>query len=162
MALYRRRSQNEHGFDSVAFMALASPHRWVYVREFLVDLNGTKDFRMDVDDSAPPCHGGCGLRPDEALMRKEGRDPFDEIADRENWDSKRRRLELWIDDLKHKVSRIHWLEEQVHETMITGTAPMNMMTQDEQKKFLHRIQMAKHRQSSYRQKRDEYRERYGW
>lgn len=154
---HRRRSQNEHAFDSVEFMALTAPHRWVVVRDFLVDLNGTKNFKMDVDDSAPVCHGSCGLRPDEALMHKEGRDPFDEKADQMNWTLKQRQTELWLETLRHKVSRIQWLDDQVHESLITGTAPMAMMTQAEQKRFLELMAAAKRRRT-YEQNR----ERYTW
>lgn len=117
-------------------MALAAPHRWVVTRDFLVDLNGTKDFKMTVDDCCDRCYGSCGLPPDAALMQKEGTDPFDLRADQNNWTPAQRKIELWVNDRISTANRIQWLNDQVHESLITGQAPLNLMTQKEQGVFL--------------------------
>jgi hypothetical protein len=138
----KRGNQNEHGFDCVSYMALASPHRWSAVRNFLVDLNGTVNFKVKLDESFC-CHGSCGLRPDVALMQKEVADPIDTMGDRLNWSPKQRQAERWIYDHIAKVSRVHWIQEQVQETLITGTAPFSMMTPMEQNRFLFLLRKAK-------------------
>lgn len=129
-------------------MALAAPHRWIITRDFLVDLNGTKDFKMTVDDCRERCYGSCGLPPDMALMQKEGSDPFDERADRHGWTPAQRKLELWFNDRLRVVSRIQWIEDQVNETMLTGKIDLDQMSPKEQGIFLHKLSVVKERRKA--------------
>ena len=138
-----RHSQNEHAFDCVSFMALAAPHRWVVTRDFLVDSNGTKDFSVVVDNGMCQCNGSCGPPPDVALMLKEGNDPFDEHADKMNWTMQQRQTEAWLSDRLNAVIRLQWIEDQVWETLRTGTAPFNFMSEHEQVLFMDKLRKAK-------------------
>jgi len=139
----RHKSQNEHAFDTVDFVALASPHRWSAVGDFMADLNGTKNFKLSVDYEALACHGTCGLRPDEAMMQKEKVNRFDLLADKMNWSPSERKNQMWLSNLLGKVARVQWLADQLHETLITGSAPMDDMTPAEQKRFLQMIGQAR-------------------
>lgn len=65
-----KHGSHEHGVSCVEFMSLSSPHRWSAVSSFMEDRNSTVNFYADASNSDRP-YGTCGLRPDEALMRKE-------------------------------------------------------------------------------------------
>jgi hypothetical protein len=64
--------QNEHDFDCCDFMALAAPHRWPVVADFMSDRNGLKE--IDSTFPAPEVvdiFKRSVLRPDYALIIKE-------------------------------------------------------------------------------------------
>jgi hypothetical protein len=64
-------SHNEHDFDCCDFFAIAAPHRWRTIQDFMQDRNGTVTFQLPVSPDAQCCVGTYGVPPDQHLMLRE-------------------------------------------------------------------------------------------
>jgi len=158
MALKARgsKSHNEHGVDCVAFFSLASRARWSVIRDFMSDCNGTYDIDIGIRvDETIRCNGTCGARPDEILVSHDKHDELDAKADRFKWSVKRKQAEqktlVKIKDLRRKS----FLYAQVQETLITGSAPLESMTKEEQQWFLQQVTGARLIAKEAKKKREE-------
>ena len=116
------------------------------------DNNATMDVYVALGNGMPPISGGCGRRPDEAMMAAEPINRFDILADAMGWDIPTRKIEYWIWEKLGKTNRMQWLENQVVESLKTESAPLDAMTPEEASWFLREIAARK----IARAKRHEY------
>lgn len=113
---------------------------WSRVKDFLQDNNSTLNFAVSLSSHIPAPMGTCGLRPDESLMAREPLSFFDMMADQSGWDIPTR---IFIMQRIAKANRIQWLENQIIETLKTGSAPISIMTKAEKNWFLRELSIRK-------------------
>lgn len=109
---------------------------WSGAVDFLRDNNATKPFVIRLGTWAEAATGGCGPRPDVAAMANEAFSKADIEADARGLFGNARLQFNELFALVQNANRIMWLQNQVLESLKTGTAPFDLMSSDEQRWFL--------------------------
>lgn len=150
-------NQNEHAFRCDQFFALNAPFRWSAVADFISDRNSTVNVCVRTSDAIP--YGGCGPRPDQAAIINEPRSLLDEEADRLGIFGERRKMAHWLKARIKRANRHQYIEDQIRESLCTGTIPFHLLSKEESKKIVSEIgrrsKIRKTLKAKARQKRQE-------